>query len=203
MDIITPSLIAAAVVAILCSLLLCAVITDIKAHRISNRLVFIGACAGIVFNTTLPEGYGFVSVLPGALGFHGSLAGLGTGLGLMLPLYLLRAMGAGDVKLMAMVGAFLGAHATLNVVLATFAIGGLLCIAVVLRNRMLALLLSNLRTMLLSGFFKLMLNEVPTIDAASSSAGKLPYGVAIAAGTIACVMLTSMGIDPANGYWGM
>ncbi|WP_334188962.1 A24 family peptidase [Noviherbaspirillum sp.] len=203
MSLITPSLIAAAVVTILCSLLLCAVITDIKAHRISNRLVFIGACAGIAFNTTLPEGYGFVSVLPGALGFWGSLCGLGAGLGLMLPLYLLRAMGAGDVKLMAMVGAFLGAHATLNVVLSTFVIGGFLCVAVVLRNRMFALLLNNLRTMLLSAFFKVMINAMPTVDAAPSSAGKLPYGVAIAAGTIACVVLTSMGIDPANGYWGL
>jgi prepilin signal peptidase PulO-like enzyme (type II secretory pathway) len=45
-------------------------------------------------------------LLPGAAGFWQALAGFGIGLAALLPMYLMRMLGAGDVKLMAMVGAF-------------------------------------------------------------------------------------------------
>jgi prepilin peptidase CpaA len=157
--------------------------------------VFAGASAGIAFNAVLPEGLGFASALPGAIGFWNALAGLGLGLGLMLPLYLLRVMGAGDVKLIAMVGAFLGARAIVGVVLATYIVGGMLILAVVLCNGTLGRLLTNLRTMLLSGFFKLVLREMPVVDAAPDSAARMPYGAAIAAGTITYIALKSIGTD--------
>jgi prepilin peptidase CpaA len=195
MNHLTPSLIAAAVLTVLCLLLACAVWSDIRHRRVPNWLVLAGACAGIGFNSVLPEGFGFASALPGAIGFGDALAGLATGLGLMLPLYLLRAMGAGDVKLMAMVGAFLGPRATVGVVLATFIAGGVLILAVVLRNGTLGRLLANVRMMMLSSFFKLMLYEIPAVDAAPVSAGRLPYGVAIAAGTITYIMCKSIGAD--------
>ena len=54
------------------------------------------------------------------------LAGLALGLLLLLPLYLLGACGAGDVKLMAMTGAFLGPQDALGAILMTFLAGGLL-----------------------------------------------------------------------------
>ncbi len=78
--------------------------------------MFFGAGLGLLLNSVLPEGYGFVSSLPGALGLWKALAGLGLGLLIMLPLYMLRALGAGDVKLMAMVGAFLGPNATIGAI---------------------------------------------------------------------------------------
>jgi prepilin peptidase CpaA len=192
---LTPSLIANTLLIVLCLLLVGAVWTDVRERRIFNRLVFAGAFAGLVFNTVLPEGLGFASALPGALGFWDALAGLATGLGLMLPLYLLRAMGAGDVKLMAMVGAFLGPRATVGVVLATFIVGGVMIVAVVLRKGTLGRLLDNLRTMLLASFFKLMMHEAPTVDAANTSAGKMPYALAIAAGTIIYITFKSTGND--------
>jgi prepilin peptidase CpaA len=195
MNHLTPSLIANTVLIVLCLLLAGATWTDVRTRRISNRLVFVGAFAGIVFNTVLPEGFGFASALPGGLGLWDALAGLATGLGLMLPLYLLRAMGAGDVKLMAMVGAFLGPRATVSVVLATFIAGGVLILAVVLHKGTLGRLLENLRTMLLASFFKLMMNETPTLEATQTSAGKMPYALAIAAGTIVYIAFKSTGND--------
>jgi prepilin peptidase CpaA len=195
MNHLTPSLIANAVLAVLCLLLAGAVWSDVRQRRISNRLVLAGACAGIVFNTVLPEGFGFASALPGALGFWKALGGLATGLGLMLPLYLLRAMGAGDVKLVAMVGSFLGPQAAVGVVLATLIAGGVMILAVVLRTGTLGRLLDNLRTMLLSSFFKLMMHETPAVDAAPVSAGRMPYGLAVAAGTIIYVTIKSTGND--------
>lgn len=195
MNHLTPSLIANAVLTVLCLLLARAAWSDVRERRIANRLVFAGAFAGIVLNTVLPEGFGFASALPGALGFWKALGGLATGLGLMLPLYLLRALGAGDVKLMAMIGAFLGPKATVSVTLATFIVGGVMILAVVLRNGTLGRLLDNLRTMLLSSFFKLMMHEMPALDAVRASAGRMPYALAIAAGTIIYIALKNAGGD--------
>jgi prepilin peptidase CpaA len=195
MNHLTPSLIANAVLAVLGLLLAGAAWTDVRQRRIANRLVCAGACIGIVFNTVLPEGFGFASSLPGALGFWQALAGLAIGFGLMLPLYLLRAMGAGDVKLMAMAGAFLGPHAILGVVLATFIAGGVMILAVVLRQGTFGRLLDNLRTMFLSSFFKLMMHETPVIDAAPVSAGRMPYALAIAAGTVIYITIKSTGYN--------
>lgn len=190
---LTPSLIANAVLILLCLLLAGAAWSDTRERRIANRLVFAGAFAGIVCNTVLPEGFGFASALPGSLGFWTALGGLAAGFGLMLPLYLLRAMGAGDVKLMAMVGAFLGPRAIAGVVLATFIAGGAMILAVVLRNGTFGRLLDNLRTMLLSAFFKLAMHETPVIDATPVPAGRMPYALAIAAGTIIYIALKSTG----------
>lgn len=190
MDYLTPSLVATVVIAILSALLLCAVWTDVKGHRIPNWIVFFGAGIGLLLNSTLPEGYGFVSVLPGALGPWKALAGLGLGFVILLPLYMLRAMGAGDVKLMAMVGAFLGPNAIIGTILVTFIVGGVLTLLVVGRNGKLRLLLDNLRTMLVLSFIKsTVLHQMPKVEAAPVSAGKMPYGVAIALGTFSYIAL--------------
>lgn len=194
MNFVTPDLVASSAVWLLCALLLLAVWSDVKSHRIPNRLVFAGAALGLLLNWLLPEGRGFISILPGALGFWKALLGLALGLALMLPMYMLRAMGAGDVKLMAMVGAFLGPRSVFISTLLIFMVGGVLSLFIALRHGNLTLLFGNVRTMLMSSFFKAALHEVPRLDAAPVSAGKLPYAVAIAAGTMIYMVLAS------NGY---
>lgn len=85
--------------------------TDVAARRISNRLnlaiAFIGTATGFL--------------LAGGGGLTASLAGIATGLGVLLPLYALGAMGAGDVKFLAAIGAWTGAMGCLY----ALAIGGL------------------------------------------------------------------------------
>lgn len=184
MDYLTPSSLAATVLGFLSFLLLAAAWVDLKSHRIPNRLILVGSVTGLLLNSVLPEGYGFASMLPGALGFWKALGGLTVGLAAMSPLYLLRAMGAGDVKLVAMVGAFLGPNAVLGAILLIFVSGGLMAVAVALRDGTLGRLSRNLRQMLTTAMFKALLCELPALDAAPVSAGKLPYGVAIAAGTL-------------------
>lgn len=193
MNYLTPALVANVVNIILCALLLGAVWNDVKSHRIPNRLVFVGAGLGLLLNSVLPEGTGFVSGLPGALGFWTALEGLALGMIIFLPMYILRAMGAGDVKLMAMVGAFIGPNALIGTIVLTFLIGGLLSLLTALRLGTLDRLFDNLRTMMMSSIFKAVLHEIPTIDSASVSAGKLPYGVAIAAGTLSYFALIYSG----------
>ncbi|MGH8807496.1 MAG: A24 family peptidase [Noviherbaspirillum sp.] len=178
---------------VLFALLLGAVWFDVRSFRIPNLLVFSGAASGLILNSVLPEGSGFVSALPGAIGFWKALAGLGLGLAILLPMYMLRAMGAGDVKLMAMVGAFLGPRAILGAIFLTLLIGGVLSLLAALRHGTLRRLITNVRDMLMISAMKVSMHEMPTADAPPVSAGRLPYALAIAAGTLALVGLSHAG----------
>jgi prepilin peptidase CpaA len=188
-----PALLAAIVPGLLSVLLLGAVWIDIKSRRIPNELVFIGAGLGLLLNSVPSEGVDYISALPGALGFWQAISGFGLGLAIMLPLHVLRAMGAGDVKLMAMVGAFLGPRATVGAILLTFIAGGLLGLTVALRNGTIRRLTENLHAMLLNGFFKMQLKQAPVLDAMPVCAGKMPYAVAIAVGAFSCIAIMRSG----------
>lgn len=195
MDQLNPALIADGVLCLLGAFLAAAVCSDVQCRRIPNKLILAGLCAGCLLNGALPEGNGFLSVLPGAAGIGAALAGAAVGFCLMLPMYLLRALGAGDVKLMAMTGAFLGPDVIARVALATFIAGGVLSLLVAIRAGRLRCLADNLRTMLLAGYFKLAMNEMPSASSLPDSAGKMPYGVAIAAGTLVCIALKRGGFE--------
>lgn len=156
---------------------------DIRSHRIPNKLVLTGVVLGIVLNGLLPEGWGFNSVIPGGLGWLAALQGLGVGMAVLLPIYWLRAMGAGDVKLMAMVGAFLGPADVLGAVLATFVAGGVMALVVVLWSKQVGQLLQNIKLMLLGGVVKMSAGQLPLMNDLPVSVGKLPYAVAITVGT--------------------
>lgn len=158
---------------------------DVRSHRIPNKLVVTGLVSGMVLNGLLPEGMGFNSVIPGGLGWLAAMEGAGVGLAVLLPLYLLRAMGAGDVKLMAVVGAFLGPTDVMGVFLATLVAGGILALAVALWAKQIGRMLQNIKLMLLGGMVKISAGQSPMMDDLPVSVGKLPYGVAIAVGTLA------------------
>jgi prepilin peptidase CpaA len=102
----------------------------------------------------------------------------------MLPMYAIGAMGAGDVKLMAMIGAFLGLSATLQALLFSVVTGGVAALLYALRKRVLARMLANaggvMRGMLWSG----VAGNAPGLNAAAMpSVGKLAYGISISLGT--------------------
>lgn len=165
-------------------LLVTAVLEDVRHHRIPNSIAFSGAGLGILFNTVFPEGLGFVSSLPGGLGFLGGLGGAALGLAILLPIYWLSAMGAGDVKLMAMVGAFLGAGDVFGAILATFLVGGVLSLAYAWKIGVLRRTLQNIRIIVYSNAAKIAVGGIPTLEDAPETAGKFPYAVAIAVGTL-------------------
>lgn len=166
---------------------------DIRSHRISNRLVLAGMLLGIALNSFLPAGLGFNSVVPGGLGWLSALQGLGLGLVVLLPLYLLRTMGAGDVKLMGMVGSFLGPGDTLGALLAILLTGGVLALIIVLSGKQLTRLMHNMKFIAMDGMLKLNMREMPVIDGWFDSVGKLPYAFAIATGTLAFLLWQRLG----------
>ena len=91
-----------------------AVITDLHRNRIPNALVLGGLFTALVLQ----------SVAGGWQGLSVALAGAATGLLCFIPFYVLRGMGAGDVKLLAVIGAFLGPKGALLAALATLIVGG-------------------------------------------------------------------------------
>ena len=170
---------------VLMLLLVVAAVIDYRSHRIPNWLALCGALYGLIYNTWMPawpQGSGLVA-----------LAGLGLGLVLFLPLYLLRAMGAGDVKLLAMAGAFLGPDDIVRAALASLLAGGALAIVFVLMRGAALRMLQNLMWTLRLGLFNAMNGSAPSLRIApETSVGKLPYGVAIALGTIGYLMLRQL-----------
>ena len=84
--------------ALLLAILVIAAVIDMKQHRLPNVLTVSAALLGISFQCWL---YGWNGLMNGVAGFF-------AGLLLFLPFYAIRWMGAGDVKLMAAVGTFLG-----------------------------------------------------------------------------------------------
>lgn len=97
------------------AMLLIAVVNDVLYHRIPNKL--LAPALAIALSTSA-----FTAIDGGLLM---SLTGLAIGLAMLMPLYVLGAMGAGDVKLLGVAGAFLGPAGTIVAGLATFIVGGI------------------------------------------------------------------------------
>ena len=170
--------------AIVLFLLAIATVFDVKSHRIPNWLVFSGALLGFAYHAFSPFGIGAMA----------SAQGLAVGLAAFMPLYLIRAMGAGDVKLMAMVGAYLEPASAFGAVLTVFIAGGVLSMAAAIRNRALSRLVENLRFIMADMSMKMMVGGAAAqVDAVPVSAGKLPYALAIATGTIMHIYLMRSG----------
>lgn len=156
---------------------------DTASRRVPNWLTGVGVFVGLIFSFLAPTG-----ISPGS-----SLLGALAGLVVFMPLYMLRAMGAGDVKLMAAVGAFLGPIPALGAALLTFAAGGVLSLTVALWSRSLSRVLNNLRLMgmvaLTGRSSGLTMRDVQTT-------GRLPYALAIAVGTGLQLWLATQGSWP-------
>jgi prepilin peptidase CpaA len=148
-----------------------AAVNDLATRRIPNRMLLTGlVCAQLVRALSADPLHAVLS------GF----GGLATGLAVFLPFYLLRGMAAGDVKLMAVVGAFTGPHQALVIAVLSWCAGGVMALVLVLARGRLRLALGNLGRMLAGLAAPGMAMALPERD----SAGTMPYGVAIAAGTI-------------------
>lgn len=171
--------------AALALIVLTALVTDVRQQRISNVLIVFALAAGVLVNLIGPQAgarsAGLLTLAPGALGLKGALLGALAGLAVFLPIYALRAMGAGDVKLMAGIGSFIGPAALLNLALCVLLMGGVLAVARMLWKGNSRKVLGNVGTMLLPPFS----TTGQRFDPATQSADRMPYALAIAAGLLA------------------
>ncbi|WP_020653825.1 A24 family peptidase [Massilia niastensis] len=148
-----------------------AAINDLASRRIPNLLLLAGALGALCLHLLSPAP---LSALLAWLG------GAATGLLVFLPFYLVRGMAAGDVKMMAAVGAFTGPREALAIAVLAWCAGGVMALLIIVCKGRLRLALSNLWAMLRPALLRL-----PPGPSLRESAGSMPYGVAIAAGTLA------------------
>src|SRR5262245_28765406 len=98
---------------------------DIRTRRIPNWLTFPAAALGLIAATAMHGGSGAAA----------SAIGWFVGLLLFFPLFALRGLGGGDVKLMGALGAWLGTSMVLGVAFYTTLAGGVLAIVLIVRHR--------------------------------------------------------------------
>jgi prepilin peptidase CpaA len=160
-------------------LVVAAVIDGIKL-KVPNWITFPMILTGWVYSATCVAGY------PWWEGLMYSLAGTAVGLALLLPAYAIGGMGAGDVKLLAGVGAWVWSTDTLYAFAASAIIGGVIAVIMVVLKKSWFKHQSQ---------FWMICNEILTVKdpeklAAIAAERKptmmlLPYGIPIAIGTIA------------------
>lgn len=149
-----------------------AAINDLASRRIPNLLLLSGLVAALTLHAISPDPREALLA---------SLGGAIVGLLIFLPFYVARGMAAGDVKMMATIGAFTGPVVALNIAIFSWCAGGAMALVLLLLRGRLVLALTNLWRILRAAVLRLPAN---TGGAAPDSAGSMPYGVAIAAGTI-------------------
>jgi prepilin peptidase CpaA len=151
---------------------------DLAARRVPNVLTLGAAGGGLLFSLA-------VGGLP-ALGW--SAAGWLAGCALFLPLFLVRGLGAGDVKLLAAFGAWLGPVTVAWIAVYGAIAGGCLAVVVALARGYFTEMILNVRTIL--AYWKSAgPRPVPRLTLADSKGPRLPYAVPIVAGTLVALWL--------------
>jgi len=155
-------------------------VTDLRSRRIPNWLTFGAAEAGIgyhLYDAGL-EGLGFAA--------GGWLVG---GL-IFLPLFALRGMGGGDVKLMAALGAWVGPITAIWAALYAAVAGGVFALIVALASGYTKQAFANVWSILM--FWRIAgVQQHPTLTIDSARAVRLPYALPIAAGLVTTLWLRS------------
>lgn len=146
---------------------------DVRQHRIPNWLTYPGIVMGIVLRWSFFGWRGLGSAVAGCL-----LAG-----GVVFLFYLMRAMGAGDVKLLAALGSLIGPSDALVVLAATAISGGVLALFYVIFRRRVGATLRNVGSVLTFHSWN-GLKAHPELNLDNPSALRMPYGLAIATGTL-------------------
>jgi len=144
---------------------------DFTTHRIPNWLTVTGLAAGLTLRAPL-----------GSAAFVSGVQGLGVALAVSLLLYALRAIGGGDVKLLAAVGAFFGFPAVLSALALMAVLGGAFALGMMLRKGLLPLLIFNTIDLVKSWRSLGRTGQLRTLE--SPGALTIPYAVPIAVGTL-------------------
>jgi prepilin peptidase CpaA len=163
-----------------------AAIFDIRYRRIPNWLVLSGLIIGIAWNV-------YSSGLDGLVR---ASEGLGLGFILYFPFYLLRARGAGDVKLLAAVGAVTGPGNVFWIFLLTAVLGGVIAVILLLFRGRVRHTFFNvgwiIRDLL---HLRAPYKSSEELDVTTNKGLRLPHGAMIAVGAIAFIFIANHGVN--------
>lgn len=153
--------------------------TDWRSWRIPNVLVAGSMAAALMLAAFGKDGLGIRDCLLGGL----------VGFALFIPLYLLKGMAAGDVKLMAAIGMHVGPLMVVDIVLMTCLIGGVWAIVLMELRRgtgLLTWLLTHLRSTMGPAAVSGAERGGPS-PSGRDRWSMIPYGVVIALGTFGVI----------------
>ncbi len=144
---------------------------DVRYRRIPNAFVLATFVSGVTIN-------GIFGGMPGLLA---SLGGCALAFGLMFMLHIFGAMGAGDVKLFAAIGAVTGIHLVMPTFIVVVLTGGVLAVVSIIRA---GVLMSTMHRVLQILVGLLPGWEMPRFTVPADRTHTIPYGVAITIGSI-------------------
>ena len=155
-----------------------ACVWDVRTRRIPNVLTFGAAAAALIFQVATG----------GATGAISSVGGWLVGVSALLAAYMLGGMGAGDVKLLGALGAWLGPREALWLALYTGIAGGLIALLWAMAHGYLAQAVRNLWVLL--GYWRLAgVRPMSELTLATGKGPRLAYATSILAGTVVTVWL--------------
>jgi prepilin peptidase CpaA len=160
--------------------------SDYRRHRIPNWLVASSTAVGLVAHATLH----------GSAGISTALSGIGLAFLCMLPLWYMRMMGAGDVKLMAAIGAWVGPNLVLNSMILAALLGGVIALAMMLARGNWSAVRANFGVMAVKfSSARSALSDIGSVGSLSKSNGAMPYAIPLSLGTLS-VLVCKM-----TGWW--
>lgn len=155
-------------------LVLCtSIYTDLRSQKIYNRVL----CPALIYALS------YYSVTAGMQGVLFSLKGAGLGIVLFLLPYLMGGIGAGDVKLLAIVGVLKGTEFVFYSFILAAITGGIIALFILIRRGEILKTLRRLVTVLkIAILSRLTVWNMPSLN--DEEKISFPYGVAIAVGSI-------------------
>ena len=148
-------------------------ITDVREQKIYNKIILPSILIVLILNSWF---YGFSGFKLSSLGFL-------TGLGILIIPYMFGGMGAGDVKLLAFVGAAEGVPFVMNSAIYMAIVGGIVALAILIFNNQAIYFFKSVFSWIVSFFYKVR-RDIDFSD--SGGRNKFPYGTAIVAGALIC-----------------
>jgi prepilin peptidase CpaA len=144
-----------------------AAVLDVRCRRIPNWLTLTALGAGLLIQV----------LRAGPAGILVGLGGAALGMGVLLPFYMIRTVGAGDVKLLGALGALVGPQALVSIAIYGALVGGAISVVMLVR-----------RGRLQASIFEILTRPTRL----TRSGATAPYGVAIASGVYLSMLLPSV-----------
>jgi prepilin peptidase CpaA len=157
--------------------------TDMVERKIYNAVILCGLVVAFILNGLQQGLY---------LGTTNTLAGFFTGIFLLIIPFILGGLGAGDVKMLGMIGAFVGHAVVVEVLLASAIVGGIYAFLVMLKQ---GRMLKRLKIVFIGIFCSIGTRKslhLNTLDDHESQKHAIPYGAALSTGVIIIYIMGSL-----------
>ena len=150
-------------------------VIDVRTARIPNRLTYSTLLSALILR----------AAVLGMSGLKSGTVGMLVSGGLFLLLFVLGAMGGGDMKLMAAVGAWVGSTQVLTLILAAAIAGGVLAVGRMILSQAVSQTLRNTMHLI---YYRLTsgMQPHPELNVQAPGSQRVPFGVAIAVGALSC-----------------